>query len=449
MSVTSIKTKAEQAIASQFASVAPLLPGSGWVPAVREAAMARFRTQGLPHRKVEAWKYTDLRGQLKDAFKPALLEKSGLATAALDAALGSSLAGLRCIRVVLLDGSLIRVSAPAGYESGNGYILGSLGKLLDADDAGWVRPLLERHERADQDRIADLNAAFVTDGAVLRIEPGIALGLPIHLVLATRAGEAQAVSTRNLIEIGAGASATILETHVSLGDGAARQVNAVTQVRVQDGARLRHIKVLAEGEVALHLGSWQVDVGAEARYHGFQLSESPHLARNQLFLTFEGEGSEAQFNAAFLGRGQSHLDTTLVIDHTVPRCTSRELVKGVLDGEARGVFQGKVIVREGAQKSDGKQMAKALLLSPSAEFDSKPELEILADDVVCGHGSTVAEIDEEQMFYLRARGIKEAQARALLIEAFIGEALDTVEDEAIAAALRERAIAWLNAGSTS
>jgi Fe-S cluster assembly protein SufD len=167
------------------------------------------------------------------------------------------------------------------------------------------------------------------------------------------------------------------------------------------------------------------------------------LVRNDLALTFTGEGAELDFGGAFLAGRNGHSDTTLVIDHAVPRCKSRELMKGVLDGEARGVFQGKVIVRPGAQKTDGKQMAQALMLSPNAEFDSKPELEIFADDVVCGHGSTSAEIDEDLVFYCRSRGIPLDEAKALLVESFIGEAIDKIEHEALREAFMGLARRWL------
>ena len=174
-----------------------------------------------------------------------------------------------------------------------------------------------------------------------------------------------------------------------------------------------------------------VTLGAEAIYWSFQLTAGTQLTRNTTFVDFRGEDAKLDVSGLFLGRGSEHIDTTLVVDHAVPACESRELFKGVLADRARGVFQGKVIVRPGAQKSDGKQMAQALMLSPDAEFDSKPELEIYADDVVCGHGSTAAELDEDMMFYMRARGIPPEEARELLIEGFIGEALDKIEDEAV------------------
>jgi Fe-S cluster assembly protein SufD len=201
---------------------------------------------------------------------------------------------------------------------------------------------------------------------------------------------------------------------------------------------------LDRGE-ATHLANWLVDIGAGADYRGFQLTSGTGLARNQLAVTFKGEGANLDLSGAFLARGSEHVDTALLVDHAVPACTSRELFKGVLEDEAQGVFQGKVIVRPGAQKSDGKQMAQVLLLSPNAEFDSKPELEIYADDVVCGHGSTSADLDEDLLFYCRSRGIPEAEARALLIESFVGEALAKVEREDVRDALTLLARDWLAA----
>ena len=205
------------------------------------------------------------------------------------------------------------------------------------------------------------------------------------------------------------------------------------------------MKCTLESGGGVHLSNWLVDLGADADYRGFHFTAGTALARNQISVLFTGTGGKIDLSGAFLARGNEHIDTTLVVDHAVPQCTSRELFKGVLDGHARGVFQGKVIVRPDAQKTDGKQMAQVLMLSPDTEFDSKPELEIYADDVVCGHGSTSADIDEDLLFYCQSRGIPEAQARALLIESFVGEALEKVEREDVRDALTELARTWLHA----
>ncbi len=188
----------------------------------------------------------------------------------------------------------------------------------------------------------------------------------------------------------------------------ALQRNAVTEVRVGDKAAIDHVKFQREGDAALHLGTSLVRLGADARYQAFQFTTGAALSRNQIFARFDGEHSQANISGVALLRGHQHCDTTILVEHFVPHCGTRELLKTVLDDESRGVFQGKIIVAPGAQKTDSKQMAQALLLGDGAEFDSKPELEIFADDVVCGHGSTSGQIDEDLLFYLEARGIPEA-----------------------------------------
>jgi len=217
----------------------------------------------------------------------------------------------------------------------------------------------------------------------------------------------------------------------------------VTEVIINDKAALHHVKLQREGGDALHLTTWLLKIGADAHYDAFQFSLGAALARNQIYAQFTGEGSQANISGAFLLRDRQHCDTTILVEHLVPRCGTRELLKAVLDQEARGVFQGKIIVAPGAQKTDSKQMAQGLLLSEGAEFDSKPELEIFADDVVCGHGSTSGQIDEDLLFYLEARGIPEPEARALLIQAFVGEALERIEDEGLREAFTKAAADWL------
>ena len=442
MTVVTVKTKAEQQLVAQFAEVADKLPGAGWVEDARRTAIGAFAASGLPHRRMEAWKYTDLRVLMKEAFPPAAASVAALDEQALAAALGPDLGPMPCFRYVFVDGAFSAAASSPLVAKGAGHHIATTAEAFGKPGFEWLQPSSERATLADTDPLLALNTAFATDGAILRVDPGIALDLPIHLVFVSTSAKPAAVATLNLIRIEKDARATILESHVGLA-GPARQANSVVRLNVGEGANLQHLKLTAEGAEASHLATWVVDVEAGATYDAFQMTESVALARHQHFVTFIGEGASFNFNAAVLGRGKSHIDTTMVIDHAVPKCTSREVIKAVLEGEARGIFQGKVIVRPDAQKSDGKQMAKALLLSPNAEFDSKPELEIHADDVVCGHGSTVAELDQDQVFYLRARGIPEAQARALLIEAFAAEVIDAIENQPIREAMRARLQAWL------
>jgi Fe-S cluster assembly protein SufD len=276
----------------------------------------------------------------------------------------------------------------------------------------------------------------------LRIGAEATLDRPIHLIQLDGTGEPASTVTRNVVVAEPGSSATLIESFGSLGLNGLQR-NTVTELRIGEKAALKHIKLQRDGDDALHLSTWLVELLADARYDAFQFSTGASVARNQIYTRFAGEGSAADISGAFLLRGHQHGDTTLLVEHRVPHCTSRELFKGVLDDEARGVFQGKIIVSPGAQKTDGKQMSGALLLSEGAEFDSKPELEIFADDVVCGHGATSGQIDQDLLFYLEARGIPETQARALLIQAFVGEALEKVDDEALRYALARASAEWL------
>jgi len=430
MTVALTRTKVEQALSHSFEAVAAKLPGGRAVARARKAAIGTFAALGLPHRRIEQWKYTDLRSALKDALAPAVGDTTRASHAEIDAAL-EELATLDAHRMVFVDGQhapeLSNLTQTTGLE------IGSLATALQSAERAGDDVL--RQSATSQDAVIALNTAFMTDGAVIRIGKGARLDKPLLLVFARAGKEGRLVTTRNVVEIADGAHATVIEAHVALAGAAPGQANTLSDVALGDGARLAHVKCTLAGEAASHLATWMATLGRAATYHAFQLTAATGLVRNNLFVTFAGEGAKLDISGSFLGRGAEHIDTTLVVDHAVPRCESRELFKGVLADKAHGVFQGKVIVRPDAQKSDGKQMAQVLMLSQDAEFDSKPELEIHADDVVCGHGSTVAEIDEDLLFYMLSRGIPFAQARALLIESFIVEAIDKVEDERLRAAL--------------
>jgi FeS assembly protein SufD len=429
MTIATIKTKAEQALLQQFEAFVATPTGSLWA-ADRRQAIGSFAALGLPSRRTEAWKYTDLRAHMTEAFPPAPATGAPPDRATVTAALGADMAAINCIQIVIHNGRFIgmaKAKLPAGV-----MVTGLAQSGTPVSD-----------QRLDDAAVA-LNLAFATDGAVLTVAAGTKPDLAFHIVYLTDLAAPAAATTRSVITVEAGAEVTLIESHVGLG-AAARQTNHVTELHVADTARVRHLKLTGEGPGSTHLSTWLIHIGTAADYFAFQLSLSPGLARNQAYVTYAGKGTTATFNAACLVRGKEHVDTTLIVDHAVPNCTSRELIKCVLDDHARGVFQGRVIVRPNAQKSDGKQMAKSLMLSETAEFDSKPELEIYADDVVCGHGSTAAQIDEEQMFYLQARGIPEREAKAMLVEAFIAEALDTIEHDGVRTAFHTLASRWLTA----
>jgi len=430
------KTPAEEAFVRHFEAVAGDLPAAAASQEARRAAIARFEGLGLPHRRIEAWKYTDLRNQLRNVASPAVGEAPAVDRDALDEALGN-LAGLDAYRAVFLNGrfagSLSSLPDETGIRAEN--LAASSGAASSGDG----------DERIASESIVALNEAFVTDGLLFETAANAVLDKPLLIVSARAGAEDLLVTLRHDITLGSNSEATILETAVSIGLTGG-QANARVDMTISDGARLRHLKI-GSASPLVDLATWAARLGRDASYKALQLTAGAPLARNQSYVSFDGPGADLDFSAAVLANGRDHVDTTVVVEHLAPGCRSRELFKAVLDGEACAVSQGKVIVDREAQKTDGKQMAQALMLSETAEFDSKPELEIYADDVACGHGSTSARIDPDYIFYLRSRGIPRAEAEALLTEAFIAEVFDHVDAEDIRDVVVERARAWLAANA--
>lgn len=442
MTVEALKTKAEQGFAEQFDAGRSGLAGAGnpWVDGFREAGWKTYAASGLPHRRVEEWKYTDLRARLDEAFPAAPVLAEALTLDQVREALGSQLAEADCHRLVIVDGTFRPELSDLGDLEGKAEVL-SLADAL-AQPSEDLQETLGHVNPQESEAVVALNSALMSGGVVLTVGDGVELAKPVHLVHVFAAKSAASVTTRNIISVSKGAKATLLESYVAHSDEPCQR-NCVTELIAGDGAKVHHLKFQNENSEATHLTSWMVRLGADVTYRAFQFALGSTVARNQVFVEFAGEGSSSHVSGAVMARGRQHNDTTLVIDHTVPACESREFYKLVLSDDARGIVQCKVNVHRDAQKSDGHQMAQALLLSEAAEFDSKPELEIFADDVVCGHGSTSGQVDEELLFYLRARGIPENEARALLVAAFVREAIDKVENEDIRTAFEGFAEAWL------
>jgi Fe-S cluster assembly protein SufD len=437
MTVTVMKTAAETAFAEEFDRVYTKLPGGRAVAAVRREAMANFRARGLPHRRVEEWKYTDLRANLKEALPLAVVDDTNVATKDLNAALGP-LAALDAHRLVFINGHYR--AELSKFEAGSTADIRPLSQALKGLNDEIATRML-KPVGPDTDGIVALNSAMATDGAVISVAGAVAK--PILIVHAQAGSTPRHTVTRSTIGVLPGAEATLIETFVTVAGAHPGHVNTATEIGLGDNARVTHVTVTLGA--ATHISSSAPTLSANTVYRAFHYTAGSAFVRNQSFPVFTGEGGKLDISGVMLGRASEHCDTTLVIDHAVPGCESRELFKTVLDNRARAVFQGKVIVRPDAQKTDGKQMAQALMLSEDAEFDSKPELEIYADDVVCGHGATCAEIDADMMFYLQARGIPAPEARALLIESFILDAIEKVEHDAVREALSDMARAWLRA----
>ena len=425
--------RATKATASSFEIGHPLLaghadakgrlPGSNllWLDDLRARGAAAFTASGLPTRKIEAWKYTDLRAVertelvLAGAYSghahvdhvPALFATDDVAA-----------------RLVFVDGRFrpdlsLRDRLPAGV------VLEDLATALGKRPAVLKARFDQVNGLAVQPLLA-LNTAYMDDGFVLRVPRGVVVEAPIEIVtLGGFAGVALAHHPRSVIELGEGGAATVVEHAVGRGDGA-YFTNSVLDVRVGSGGMLRHYRVQADGPEAFSVASVRVTVGENAGYEAFSFATGGRISRLDALVTLDGRGARCGLSGAFLMRGKQHCDNTTVVEHRVPGTSCREVFKGVLDEQARGVFQGRIVVHRDAQKTDGHQSCKTLLLSDAAEIDAKPELEIFADDVKCSHGATVGQLNTDALFYLRSRGVDEATARRLLIEAFVAGAFDEV-----------------------
>ncbi len=437
-------TNPEEAYVAQFAAARDSLPGSDlpWLATLREEGIDRFFELGFATPKNEVWKYTNLRALVKTPFAAASAVENGIHE--------SLLAPYRLSgethSLVFVNGfhraDLSRLGElPAGVEAGG------LASILETDPEAVESHLGRIANRKEQSLVA-LNTALMADGAVVILGPGIRVDEPIHLLfVATGREKPAAFHLRNLIVAAPGSAVTIVETYLATDEGS-YWTDATTEVVAATGAEVRHVKLQSEGSEAFHLASTQARLEDEGRYDSFDVSLGARLARNEIHTVLSGTKAQCRLRGVFLGRRRQHLDTTTVIDHRQADSVSEEVYKGVLDDTARGVFQGKIIVRPGAQKTDARQMNKNLLLSTAARMNTKPELRIDADDVKCSHGATVGDLDPEALFYLRARGLDEVGARRLLIGAFIDELVTSIDVPAARAHCGRAISRWLGHLST-
>ena len=439
MNVALVKPNTERALDELFAVARDRLPGTGAVAEVRQNAFDDFANRGLPHRRLEEWKYTDLRALLR--------EVAPLAPAPDQAALTRAAQSVKSLGIddtqkfVLVDGVFApQLSDLSGLNAG--IHLRTLREVLEDSDNKVRADLLQTSVASDA--MISLNAAMATDGVVIDVAAGAQPAKPIHIVhVATNSGTS--AFTRSLVKIGKGAKVTLVESFTASDGATAYQAHDSVVIWSGDDVELEHVRLMEDARDAANITTAIFTLGANTKLNTFNLTNGASVSRYQAFITFGGEGGTLTTNGVNLLGGKRHGDTTLVVDHAVPHCSSREVFRSVLDERAHSVFQGRIIVRPDAQKTDGKMMTRALLLSDEAEASNKPELEIFADDVTCGHGATAGALDESLLFYLRARGLPEKEAQALLIAAFVGEAIESIVDDnlrdiAIAAADR-----WLAA----
>jgi Fe-S cluster assembly protein SufD len=392
-----------------------------WWSELAQQGYERFKELGLPHRRVEAWKYTDLRTKLRGGAASALPSENALAL---------DLSSLETLDVHMENGLVARLpeEAPTGLT-----ILSLNQALTRMPDV--LESYVGQNSALAQDSLTGLNSALVEDGVVILVNKDVSIDTPIVIHHELKAPNDDAIFTRNLVILDKGSQITLIESF----DGASgpEMSHSVSEVVINEGAHLHHLKIQSEGPAATNVTTLAVELGEKAEFDSFTLSIGGAVARNEVAVRFAGEHSNANLNGCFILKDKQHCDTTTRVEHAVPNCTSNEVFRSVMADRSRGVFQGKISVEPDAQKTDARMMTRSLLLSDRAEMDAKPELEIYADDVKCAHGATIGSIDEEALFYLQSRGIDRKRAKTLLMSAFVSETLETVPSEPLKSVIRD------------
>lgn len=390
-------TAAEEALFQSYEAARDAASGSAESQKKRETAIAQLRDNGFPTRRVESWHYTDLRASMKHLTAPG---------------------GSRVPAPLLADAKVL--SADASIDG--------------VTVTPWSADIAQFASLESDDAIGQINTAMATSGTVAAIAAGQVIDAPLSI-------ENNDAHSRNVVSIGAGASATIIES-VKGEDGFSSDI---TLISVGEGAKVTYVATCEKGDDAVQLEQLRVVLGKDAELDIVIFNAGGKLIRREIVVLVEGEGSRLDIKGVNLIGGDSHIDVTTVLQHTVPHTVSEQLFRNISTGKGQGVFQGQIKVHQIAQKTDAQMACNTLLLSDDAGFSAKPELEIFADDVICAHGATVTELDANHLFYLRARGITERTARALLVEAFVDEAVEQIENEALVEALEARIGAWLEA----
>jgi Fe-S cluster assembly protein SufD len=432
-----------QNFVGSFETAKSVLPGTAipWLMSLREQGAGRFAGLGLPTRKVEAWKYTDLSALRQTRWRGVGAEE---VAARIDFIPSLFPAEVPRFRLVFVHGR----ARPDLWLVGDvppEVTIGSLAGALNAPSAA-VEGRLGRIATDERQPLLSLNTALMEDGFVVRIGSGVRLAEPLEVVfIGGMAADAVAYHPRNLVIVEEGSSLTLVEYHVGIGGGA-YFANSVTELEVRDEGHLRRYVLQSEGDQGLYVETVHAEVGRDATLEAFGLASGGRLARSEISVRLDGPGARCVLAGAYVCRGKQVCDNTTLIEHRAPNTTCREVFKGVLDNAARGVFQGCIVVHRGARNADGHQLSKALLLSDAAEIDQKPELRIFADEVKCSHGAAAGQLDHDALFYLRTRGLPEDAARRLLIEAFLAEAFEEISEQTVRDAMLAAVADWFADG---
>jgi len=401
--------------------------GPTWLAGARRAALDHFIATGFPTKKNEDWHFTSPAAIAEVDWLP-LRDPSGQVQ---PDDLAQFTLGLDAPRLVFVNGRYTAALSSLAGLPARVRVLDLAGHWSDAAVEKWLTKLAT----PTRDAFTALNTAFAVDGAIVHVGADTVLETPIHLLYVTDSEAAKgATHPRTLIVADRHAVATVIESYVSIGD-ATYFTNAVTEIQVADGAKVDHYRIERESDRAYHVGTTEVRQGRDSRYQSFSFATGGALARVNLYTVLGGEGGETLMHGLYMLDGTQHIDHQTRIEHAAPHCASREVYKGIMDDASHGVFNGKVYVQPEAQKTDGKQTNNNVLLSETAQADTKPQLEIFADDVKCTHGATVGRLDEVALFYLRSRGIDLEQARTLLTYAFAADVLERIDQPEVRKAL--------------
>jgi Fe-S cluster assembly protein SufD len=393
-----------------------------WVFPLRKAGMARFAELGFPTAQQEDWRFTNVAPIAKLPFRPVLQgSRDGLTPEAVAAFTFGKLAASR---LVFVNGHYAAELSSPGPQS-QGVIVSSLAAALRGD-SGLVKEHLAHYAQGEDNPFTALNTAFFQDGGFVYVPAGKRLEAPVHLLFISTGNEVGAAShPRNLILAEKASEVTVLESYVSVAESPSF-TNAVTELVLGEGAVVEHGKFQDENRNAFHIAAVHAHLGRSCNFISHSIATGARLSRNNIRTALAGEGVECILNGLYLTRGDQLADHHMVVEHAQPHCNSHEYYNGILDGRSKGVFHGRILVRPGAQKTDAKQTNKNLLLSEDATVDTKPQLEIYADDVKCTHGATVGQLNEEAVYYLRSRGLGAETARRMLIHAFAGEIIERI-----------------------
>ena len=411
-----------------------------WFQDIRRAGMERFREVGFPTRQQEAWRFSDFRPLARTRFAPAV---SNQATIRGEELAGLPFAELQCPRLVFVNGE----ARPdlSRLEEREGVTVTRLqSALMNSPEA--VRSHLGKHALADHNPFAALNAALNRDGFFIHVNPGTVESVPVHVVhITTDSSGPVRTHLRNLVVVGESSQLTLVECYLGTADNVSF-TNPVTEVVAGPNSVIRHYRLQNESHQGFHVGCNEVYQSRDSQYRTLSIDLGSRLTRNDFRCVLDGEGGLAGIDGLYLLKERQHLDNYTTLEHAKPHCDSRELFKGVLDDRAQGIFRGRIIVHKDAQKTDSKQTNNNLLLSDHSLVNTKPQLEIYADDVKCTHGATIGQLDPEAMFYLRSRGIPRAASESILIYGFASEVIERVQVKALRDELVNYLVSWLPQG---